>query len=102
MDGRDVLMTDERQKTINALFVDCWKLLKEYHFTAEAWEKAKDDKMWDRCTARAKELVEQYGKEAMNIVFDTMDLIENSEQEALKGISQYKVDPPVYRKENEQ
>ena len=95
-------MTDERQKTIYALFTDCWKFFKEFHFTAEEWERGKDKKRWDKCAARAKELVKQYGKEAMNIVFDTMELIENSEREALKGISQYKLNPPIYRKENEQ
>lgn len=92
-----MMKIDERQKTINAFFVDCWNFFKEFHFTAEEWEKAKDEKRWDRCTARAKELVEQYGKESASIIFDTMELIENSEREALKGISQYKLDPPIYR-----
>ncbi len=94
-------MTDERQKTINALFVDCWKLFKEFHFTKEELEKAKDDKRWNRCTEKAKQLVDQYGKESMNIVLDTLELIENSEKVALRGISQYKLDPPIERKENE-
>jgi len=101
MDGRNVLMTDERQKTINALFVDCWKLFKEFHFTKEELEKAKDDKRWDRCTDKAKQLVDQYGKESMDIVFDMLELIENSEREALRGIGQYKLEPPIERKENE-
>ena len=95
-------MTGERQKKIYSLFTDCWKMFKEFHFAADEWERGKDKKRWDRCTARAKELVEQYGKEAMAIVFDTMELIESSEREALKGISQYKLDPPIFRKENEQ
>ena len=94
-------MTDECQKTINALFVDCWKLFKEFHFTKEELEKAKDDKRWSRCTEKAKQLVDQYGKESMNIVLDTLELIENSEKVALRGISQYKLDPPIERKENE-
>ncbi len=101
MDERNVLMTDERQKTINALFVDCWKLFKEFHFTKEELEKAKDDKRWNRCTEKAKQLADQYGRESMNIVFDTLELIENSEKVALRGISQYKLEPPVERKENE-
>ncbi len=94
-------MTDERQKTINALFVDCWKLFKEFHFTKEEREKAKDEERWNRCTEKAQKLADQYGKESMNIVFDTLELIENSEKVALRGISQYKLEPPVERKENE-
>lgn len=92
-------MTDERKEKINALFVDCWKLFKEFHFTSNEWEKAKDDKHWNSCTEKAKQLVDQYGKESVNIVFDTLELIENSEREALRGIKQYNLDPPVYRKE---
>lgn len=93
-------MADERQKKINALFVDCWKFFKEYHFTAEEWEKGNDKKRWERCAAKAKQLTDQYGEESIKIVVDTMGLIERSEKEALKGVSQYKLDPPIYRKEN--
>ena len=93
-------MTDERQKKIYSLFADCWKLFKEFHFTKEEWEKAKDDERWNRCTDKAKQFVDQYGKESMNIVLDTLELIGNSEKEALRGIKQYNIDPPIYRTTN--
>ena len=60
-------MTDERQKKIYSLFTDCWKFFKEFHITAEEWEKAKDDKLWEKCAQQAKRLAEQYGEESMSI-----------------------------------
>lgn len=62
-------MTNDQLITINKLYNDCWKLIKEFH-------NAKTDEEWKNCTARAGELMEKYGKWSMNIILDTEELVE--------------------------
>ena len=89
-------MDGERKEKVSSLFTDCWKFFKEFYFTAEEWQRGKDKGRWDRIAERAKQINQQYGEEAMGMVLATMELIENSEKEALRGISQYRLDPPIY------
>lgn len=84
-------MNDEWLIIVNKLYNNCWKLVKEYH-------NAKTPEEWKACTDRAGELMKEYGEWSMDILLDTMKIIEKSKSDSNKGISQYKADPPIYRK----
>lgn len=88
-------MTDEQLKTIHALYTDLWKLFKDYSNV----EPGASQSVWDELANRAFALVEKYGEDKRQIVLDTLELIERNYQSSIKGMSQYKLDPPIYRKE---
>lgn len=62
-------MTNDQLIKINQLYSDCWKLIKEFH-------NAKTDEEWKNCTDRAGELMKKYGKWSMDIILDTLKIIE--------------------------
>lgn len=87
-------MTEEQLKTIHSLYTELWRLFRDYSGIVPG---AKDS-VWEECTNRAQALVEQYGEDKRPIIIDTLELIERNYQESIKGMSQYKLDPPI-RKE---
>ena len=88
-------MTDEQLKTIHSLYTDLWKLFKDHSSIAPGASQS----VWDELANRASALVEKYGEDKRQLVLDTLELIERNYQASIKGMSQYKLDPPIYGKE---
>lgn len=87
-------MTDEQLKTIHSLYSDLWKLFKDYSNI----QPGTKDEVWEQCADRGTALVEKYGEDKRQLVLDTLELIERNYQESIKGMGQYKLDPPIGRK----
>ena len=62
-------MTDEELKIIWSLYVDLWKMFRQYY-------TARTDTEWEKLTERAAEIVKQYGEDVRPLVLDTLELIE--------------------------
>lgn len=62
-------MTEEELRIIWNLYVDLWKMFRQYY-------TARTDEEWEKLTERAAEIVEQYGEDARSLVLDTLELIE--------------------------
>ncbi len=62
-------MTEPELRNIWNLYVDLWKMFRQYH-------TAKTDEEYTRLTERANEIVDQYGEDIRSLVLDTLELIE--------------------------
>lgn len=69
-------MTEEQLRIIWNIYVDLWKMFRQYY-------TARTDKEWEKLAERAAEIVEQYGEDVRPLVLDTLELIERSNRNEL-------------------